>query len=978
MTTPFIPGTPLHLVGRDRELRILRAHLATACAGQGNLVLIGGEAGIGKTSLAEALCREAAEQGALVLTGRCFDFAETPAYGPWLYLFERYHMDDAVPALPAAFSQRGIVGEVASQADLFRQVLDFFAALSNHYPIVLLLDDLHWADPASLDLLRFLAQSVAQRSMLILVTYRSDELSRQHPLYTLLPLLVREAPTERLDPHTLDDAAVHALIRERYHLTESERTRLVAYVQARAEGNAFFLGELLRSLEETSTLHRESVGWTLRDLAHTTVPPLLRQVIDGRLGRLDAESQRLLTIAAVIGQEVPLDVWATVAQAGEEALLDVIEQAVRARLLTEMPSKPRAQFAHALVREAIYEGEMAIRRRRLHRLAGDALAALAHPDPDAVAYHFQQADDGRAAEWFIAAGEQAQRAWAWLTAADRYEVAASLMEANGGDAGERAWLLFRLALMRRYADTAQALVHLDAAGRLAAQTDDRLLSAQVIFYRGNLHCLAGRLGQGIAEMAEGVAALAALPPVDTSLRPGIAIVRVTGARGTHFTWLGNVGRFAEARALGEEYVAEVLADASEGMASTRYARGVGGLQHVYAHQGEVEAAHRAFIYACDIHRAGGSYLLLGVSTIYALLWVVLPYRADDVAERRRLAAEAEDAWASGSGARTAVPARFARLPVLFVEGEWEVARTLALAGHTESGGYVLSKLFAFTTLGPLAQAQGDTELARWLVREWLPDGPATPPGNTFYAVTILQRMAAAMAIDTGDVVIARGWLEAHDRWLAWSGAVLGQAERHLAWARFYRAIGNIELADQRAAQALAHASEPRQPLALIAAERLVGELDTAAKRFAGAARHLTEALTLANACQAPYEQALTLLANAELQVMTGEHAAALGLLDKVRAICTSLGAKPTLARTDALAATLSTVPHMPPIFPSGLSAREVEVLRLIAAGRTNAEIADALFLSKRTVQVHVAHILAKTDTNNRAAAASFALRHRLA
>ncbi|HEY8292230.1 MAG TPA: AAA family ATPase, partial [Thermomicrobiales bacterium] len=322
VTISFIPGTQPHLVGRDRELRMLRDHLAATCAGQGSLVLIGGEAGIGKTALAETLCREAAAQSAIILVGRCFDFSETPAYGPWLYLFERYHADAVLPALPAAFSQRGIIGDVTSQADLFRQVLDFFTLLSARYPLILLLDDLHWSDPASLDLLRFLAQSVAQLPLLILVTYRADELSRRHPLYTLLPLLVREAPTERINPHALDDAAVHTLIEERYRLPVSDSMRLMTYVQARAEGNAFYLGELLRSLEETGILSQKQAGWALKDLAHTRVPPLLRQVIDGRLGRLDEERQRLLSIAAVIGHEVPFDLWATIGAVDEAILLD--------------------------------------------------------------------------------------------------------------------------------------------------------------------------------------------------------------------------------------------------------------------------------------------------------------------------------------------------------------------------------------------------------------------------------------------------------------------------------------------------------------------------------------------------------------------------------------------------------------------------------------------------------------------------------
>src|SRR4051794_4706596 len=147
---PTGPVTPL--VGREREQTTLRSVLSAALAEQGALVLIGGEAGIGKTALADALCREATRRGALVMSGRCFDRAETPPYGPWVDLCARYPPAPSLPALPAAFAERGTVGAVTSQLALFVQVQDFLAALATHQPAVLLLEDLHWADPASLDL----------------------------------------------------------------------------------------------------------------------------------------------------------------------------------------------------------------------------------------------------------------------------------------------------------------------------------------------------------------------------------------------------------------------------------------------------------------------------------------------------------------------------------------------------------------------------------------------------------------------------------------------------------------------------------------------------------------------------------------------------------------------------------------------------------------------------------------------------------
>jgi hypothetical protein len=173
--SPFA-ATPL--VGRERERATLRAALDAALAGRGALVLIGGEAGIGKTALAEWTLAGAVERGALALVGRCYDLAETPPYGPWVEAFGRAPHGGDVPAPPDLAGSPG----AASQATLFAQVRDYLAALAARQPLVLLLDDLHWADPASLDLLRFLGRALADLPLLLLATYRADELMGLTPL----------------------------------------------------------------------------------------------------------------------------------------------------------------------------------------------------------------------------------------------------------------------------------------------------------------------------------------------------------------------------------------------------------------------------------------------------------------------------------------------------------------------------------------------------------------------------------------------------------------------------------------------------------------------------------------------------------------------------------------------------------------------------------------------------------------------------
>ncbi len=963
---PNLPdsGAPL-LVGREREMDTLRACLDAAFAGRGGLVLIGGEAGIGKTALAEAICREAAAHDATVLIGRCYDLSETPPYGPWVELFGRYHAAGGLITLPDAFAQRGMLGEVTNQSSLFRQVLDFLAAVSTQQPLVVLLDDFHWADPASLDLLRVVARSLTSLPLLIAVTYRTDELTRRHALYQMLPLLVREASATRIDLQRIDHSGIRALVTARYALSDADVDRLVGYLHTRSDGNPFFLGELLHTLEAEDALDRTAARCAVGDLTRIRVPMLLRQVIDNRFVRLDGDARQLLTVAAVIGQEILLRIWEAVADTDDDTLAAIVEQAIEAHILDASPDGTSVHFVHALIREALYESIIPVRRSVWHRRVGDYLLAQPNPDPDTVADHLRRAGDSRAAYWLARAGERAEKAYAWLTAIARYEAALALMSADASGTSERGWLLYCLARMVRYSDPQRGLLYIDEAAREAARCGDVALAAATVFSRGVLRCYADNFRQGIVDLQAGVAALGALPRADME-----RIRRDAGlkgdVRGTLIVFLTNIGRFDEARVIGEGLVEE----ASEEVGGDVYQ----GLRTAYALLGRPDDARAAFRHACAFYRAAEHFTILGVTILNQIDYVALPYRADDVAERVRLADEGERAYRLASGAWTSDTSQWARMPLLLVEGAWEEAEHAALI-WLASGSY---RWAALGVLGPLARQRGDRESAWAWVRDGIPAGLATVPGEAlFFDTTRLQRLAAALATDAGDLPTARPWLEAHDRWLAWSGAVLGRAEGALGWATYYRAAGETRTAYRHATDSLAHATEPRQPLVLLAAHRVLGELATDAGNHTEAQTHLAAAVALSEACAAPYERALTLLAFATLHLATGDTARAAALLDEIRAICLPLGAKLALARADALAACLAAKHDPLPVYPDRLTAREVDVLRLIASGGTNQEIAATLFLSIRTVERHITSVYRKTETRGRAGIAAYALRHGL-
>ncbi len=974
------------LVERDRELAALRDALAAALAGHGSLVLIGGEAGLGKTTLAETTLAEAATQGALALVGRCYDLSETPPYGPWAEALDRAPTGDALPALPPAVLPPERDGAALTGTDAIqRRVRDYLAALAATRPLALLLEDLHWADPASLDLLRIIARGLAEVPLLLLATYRSDELTRRHPLYAQLPTLVREARATRLELHRLEEGDLRALVQGRYALPPADEARLVAYLLARAEGNPFYAGELLRSLADERILQWRDGGWRLGDPGAAHLPALLRQVLDARLDRLGAAGRDLLATAAVIGQAVPLALWAAVAGTDEDGLLDAIERGVAARLVVESPDGAAVRFAHALIREALYEGLLATRRRRLHLRLGETLAATPRPDPDAVAHHFQRAGDARAGAWLTVAGERAQRAYAWQTASARYEAALALLDTTGDTAGSRILLLRRLAQLSFLSAPQRGVALLEEAAGLAADLTHDGLAAAILCEMGMVRANVvrpGDLRRSKQELAAGVAALSTLPL--EARRRLVLEAQVVGSADADFyaavlvLRLGLTGHFAEALAAGERLGNDLAAAGNDKSGVTR-GHVLSGLAAAYAAFGRPDEAREAGRASHAAYAAAGHQMQAVIAATRDLLWTALPYAADDLAARGHLADAVDDAAARASAldAGRAVSSG-TTLPLLLLEGRWAEARQLAL-GQAASAVEGIRRAAAYA-LAPLARAQGDTELGRGIVWERLPAGPDTDEEDAYWFLSDLGlfRSAADLATDAGDPAEARAWLAAHDRWLDWSGAVQGRAEGQLGWAEYHRAAGDLARAREHAARALTQATEPRQPLALLAAHRLLGELDTAEGRHAEAAAHLAEALALADACAAPYERALTLLALAELRAAAGEAAEACTALEEARATLAPLEAAPALARADALVARLvAPPPATSAALPFGLTAREAEVLAVLAEGLTDQQIAARLFVSRNTVNTHTRAIYGKLGVTSRAAATRIAMHHGL-
>ena len=981
------------IYGRDRERAQLRELLDDAIAGHGSLVLISGEAGIGKTTLVDDLIHEARDRNCLVLTGGCYDLTTTPPYGPWIEVLRDYRPAEDYPNLPVWFGNPEEVGRVGSQARLFEETRVFFASVAEKQPLMIVLEDLHWSDTASLDALRYLTRQFSDISVMLAATYRDDEITRRHQLSRMLPAIVRESSAARLHLSALDDTAVHGLIGDRYDLSPEDLERLSGHVSDLAEGNPLYVIELLQTLEDVGSLSVEGHHAEVGALDRVVVPPLVSQLIEERLEFLDSDAAGLLEIAAIIGQEFGYELWSAVSDADDDVLLESLESALHRRLIEETDRSGRYRFTHALIREALYEREIWPRRRQQHRRIGDLLEAHSQPDPDTIAHHFQQAGDHRAIEWLIRAADSAHRSFALLTAAERCDEAlATLIAKDIGTDYERGWLYYRIAAMLRVDNRPKSSAYLAEAERIATRSGDRLLLAYCKFMQGIVKGFAGDPVQALSGMEEGVNRLAKITYEDLgsvssiattlygeerlltsthhprSVDSGTPLFPVNPAQGTLAMWQAGAGYFDKAVQNGLA-VRDALTCVQAKSVGTLHSAGDAeyGLGKSYAALGMPHDARNAFQRAIAIFTEIHHFVLIAGSYRCLLLDVCLPYETEDIDERKRLACEDETAARMIGG-------RFrSHSPVLWTDnttaGNWRRIRSLALEELADPLTEATRRRL-FQTLATIAERQGEADEAWAYIEEAFPPGSPTKPGtDDFYYQLDMALLASKLSLARDEFPSARSWLERHASWLDWSGAVLGLAEAQLGWATYYRLIDDCDLAREHAERAYDHASDPRQPLALIAADRFLGQLDVDKGKYDEAEERLVASLELAEHCEAPFKVALTLVVMAERAAKLGEVEEARGLIATVREICEPLGAKPTLERVDEIEATLPTVRQTARQYPAGLTGREVEVLRLVARGMTDAEAAEELFISPRTVSQHLRSVYNKLGVNNRAEAA---------
>ncbi|HET6547904.1 MAG TPA: AAA family ATPase, partial [Solirubrobacter sp.] len=530
------------LVGRSVELAYLERCWREATDGQRALVLLAGDAGIGKTRLAAEVAERAHEDGAVVLYGR-FDEETLTPYQPTVEMLRGWSAGAPLDSLrdrlgpraselgillpefgppPADHQALGALTGPEADAQRFR-FFDAVAALLGEIgadaPVVLVFDDLQWADRPTLQLLRHLVRAPAPRRALFLGTYRESEISDRHPLHELIGDLRREGTLRRLELGGLAELEVGELVAELASAPAS--SSFVRALAGETEGNPFFIEEVVRHIRDTSGALSEEVT-----LEEAGVPDGVREVTARRLRRLSEPTRGVLLVASVIGREFDYDLLATVVAVGDDELVEALEEGVEARVLREAGHVGRYAFTHALVRATLYDSISQLRRARLHGRVGETLVRLRGGDLDPhlamLAHHFAQAAPverpDRAIDFALAAARRADRMLAWEEAAQHYRAALRARELSGAvDDTVRAELLLALGTSEeRAGQEEEAHQTFQAAIRTARQLDDAvLLTRAALGVAGPWSALSRSDPERVSLLDE---ALEALPDEDSPLR----------------------------------------------------------------------------------------------------------------------------------------------------------------------------------------------------------------------------------------------------------------------------------------------------------------------------------------------------------------------------------------------------------------------------------------------------------------------------
>jgi class 3 adenylate cyclase/tetratricopeptide (TPR) repeat protein len=908
------------LIARDAELdKVLKA-VDAVTGGAGRLIVLAGEPGIGKTRLAQEVSLALRDRGFLTACGRCYDPHRSTPYYPFLEALAGVYVA-APPSIRAAAAHRwpylgrllpdqlgsSPAGSSDGQEDqqrLFGAVASFLVEVAGTAPVALLLDDLHWADGASLQLLQHLARHTRAYPVLLLGTYRDTEVERGHPLKRTLLDLSREQLVERVTMSRLGAEGTAALMEASFGETDMS-AEFASLVHRHTDGNPFFVHEVLRSLVERGHVFRRHGRWERENIQAIEVPESVRAAIEERVSRLAEGTQAALYDASVLGQTFTFEELQALEGLPESKLDHALTEATRDGLVRDVGADGFA-FNHALTQQSLYAELSTHRKQKLHLLAGEALERLperarSRRFPE-LAWHFLEGGDTpRALTYSVLAGDQASAVFAHSEAEQFYRKALQLFIALHGDpdpaarapgSGVRADILLKLGdVLRQSVRYDEALVCLEQAAATYEAAGDAGSALGVIARIGSVHHVRGTWAEGIARVQ------AVLPPLQERRGRGIPLpleeaineaaiyISLAHLSMKEGKYGASLAAIAQAR--------ELASDAGDNriLAQIEAVRG-----DALRLLGRPSEALTALEHSIDLTRSLGDddTLFLALDSLAEMY--LLNGDLERCKERRERAVEV----AERTGDRAKVAFETVQLGyVSFYIGSWSGAtdhfeQALQLA---RSLGLRLTSAGALFGLGMGKLAEGQKDVARRYLEEGI---DICIDANNSEMLSIGCASYAEMELLEGRPQVGRERLAEVLRLPGMSKPAMSSLLPILAWCHLE--AGDEGEADRLVTKAMEEASEQQNKLALLEALRVRGMLLARQQRLDEGAQVLGEAVSLARAMPFPYNVARILRELGDIELHRGNSERAYQHLEEASGIFRRLGA---LRDTENLAAVIA-------------------------------------------------------------------------
>jgi DNA-binding CsgD family transcriptional regulator/tetratricopeptide (TPR) repeat protein len=980
------------LIGRAEPLATLRLFVEQAKQGEGHVALIGGEAGIGKSRLVTEIKTYATEQGLLLLQGNCFPTDLTYPYAPVLDLLRslvasnpklavavKALAHDIFPLLPELVpdqaSARSDLEPEQEKRRLFALLATFFLQLSAQSPHLFVIEDMHWCDDTSLDFLHYLARRSVSQPLLLLATYRSDEM--QQPLRSWLAQLNRERRAQQIQLVPLArneiEAMLVAIFEQKHTAIEMRRFlhgELLDLLCTLTEGNPFFVEETIGSLVDADEIFYVQGYWNRRAGGEISIPSSVQDIVQRRTELLNEEARRILTLAAVAGRRFDFALLQQLTQYNEQQLLLLMKELVAAQLVVE-ESADQFAFRHALTRQAIYRQLLRRERSMLHKSIAETIEHSGIRDArlEELAYHFYQAGLWqKVVDYARLAGEKALQLYAHHAAIDYFTWAL--------EASEHLQLAPSPALYRTRGQAYETLGEFEQAQHdyTGALNAARVLQERTAEWQSVLDLGFLWAGRDYAQ-------------AETWFRQALVLAQALDNPVLHAHSLNRIGNW---HANGEQ-PHEALRYHREALAIFEQLHDPRGIAQTLDLLGMVsylggDLLQGTVYYQQAIPRFRELKDQQGLTSSLATLTLRGPtYQTDALSAAASLMEAGQDAEAALSIAR-AIGQRSAEAYALFQLGlclgsQGEYGRALAAvcnsldiaeetehrqwqtAAHTVLGG-IYSGLLAYS------RARAHFEQALGLAREidslfW------TRIAAGYLASTAVQLQDFFLAEETLNAVLNSNTpAETMAQRMLWCAA----AELALAQKQPGRCL---EITDRLNASG-ARETEERSSLRVL---KLRGGALTLLQRAGEAEAAWVAAREIAMAQGARPMQWRICIALGNLYQAHERSAEAEQAFATARTLIAELAATVTDEHDDFLQAATALLPHTRPLSPrraareasGGLTAREREVAVQIAQGRFNREIADALVLSERTIETHVSNIMFKLGFTSRRQIASWAV-----